>query len=110
MYSTPFQESTEQDVEARLGKARTVYRAIDKWWKTKIIGRAAKVTIFNSIVKAVLLYASESRTTTQRMTDRPQVFINKGLRRILNIHWPDRTANKELWDLSCQEPVLDQPY
>jgi len=26
---------TEQDVEARLGKARTVYRAMDKLWKSK---------------------------------------------------------------------------
>jgi len=39
---------TEQDVEARLGKARTVYRAMDKLWKSKIIGRATKVKIFNS--------------------------------------------------------------
>ena len=28
--------------------------------------------------------------------------------RIVNIHWPDRIANKELWKKSDQEPVLDQ--
>jgi len=71
---------------------------MDKLWKSKIIGWATKVKIFNSNVKAVLLYASESWTITQRMIDRLQVFINKRLRRILNIHWPDRTANKQLWE------------
>ena len=40
--------------------------------------------------------------------DRVQVFINKCLRRILNIHWPDRITNKELWKKTNDEPVLDQ--
>jgi len=57
------------------------------------------VKVFNSNVKAkaVLLYASESWTVTQRTVDRIQVFINKCLRRILNIHWLDKIINKELW-------------
>ena len=36
------------------------------------------------------------------------MFINKCLRRILNIHWPDRITNKELWKKTNEEPVLDQ--
>ena len=64
--------------------------------------------IFNSNVKAVLLYASESWTVTQRTIDRVQVFINKCLRRILNIQWPDRITNQELWKKTNEEPVLDQ--
>ena len=68
---------TEQDVEARLGKDITVYRAMDKLWKSKIIGRATQVKIFNSNVKAVLLYVSESWPITLRMTVELQVFIYK---------------------------------
>jgi len=68
---------TEEDAEDRLGEARTVHGATDKLWKSEIIGRATKVKIFNSNLKAVLVYASESRTITQRMTDRLQAFINK---------------------------------
>jgi len=33
---------------------------MDKLWKSKIIGRATKIKIFNSNVKMVLLYASEN--------------------------------------------------
>ena len=34
--------------------------------------------------------------------------MNKCLRRILDIHWPDRISNKELWKKTDQEPVLVQ--
>jgi len=52
---------------------------MDRLWRSKIIGRAIKIKIFNSNVKAVLLYASESRTVAQWTLDRLQVFINKCL-------------------------------
>jgi len=99
---------TDQDVEARLGKARLDFRSMNRLWTSPIFGRATKVKIFNSSVKAVLLYASESWTVTQRTVDRIQVFINKCLRRILNIHWPHRIANKELWKKTSEQPVLEQ--
>jgi len=54
---------TDQDVEARLGKARLAFRAMDKLWTSQIFGRAMKVKMFNASVKAVLLYASEYWTS-----------------------------------------------
>jgi len=39
---------------------------------------------------------SESWTVTQKTIDRLQVFVNKCLRRILDIRRPDRISNKEL--------------
>ena len=65
--------------------------------KSKIIGRATKKRIFNSNVKAVLLHASESWTFTHRTTNRLQVFINECLHRIVNVHWPDKISNNDLW-------------
>jgi len=94
---------TDQDVEARLGQARLAFRAMDKLLTSQIFGRATKVKIFNSSVKTVLLYASESWTVTQRT-----VFINKCPNRILNIRWPDRITDKELWKKTGGESVLDQ--
>ena len=44
------------------------------------------VKIFSSNVKTVLLYVSESWTTTQRTLGRLQVVINKCLRRFTNTH------------------------
>jgi len=51
---------TDQDFEARLGKARSTFRSMDKYWKSEIIRRTTKVKIFNSSVKAILFYACES--------------------------------------------------
>ena len=56
-------------------KNRSTFRATDKLRKSKIIGRA----IFNSTVKDIFLYASESLTITHRTIDRLQVFVNKCL-------------------------------
>ena len=61
---------TDQDVEARLGKARSTFQAMDRLRKSKIIGRTTKVKIFNCNMKAVLLCASESWTVTQRTLGR----------------------------------------
>ena len=44
----------DQDVVARLGKAGSTFSAIDRLWKSKIIGRTLKGKIFNNNVKAVL--------------------------------------------------------
>ena len=43
----------------------------------QIIGRGTKMKIFNSNMKAVLLYAPEYWKYTQRIINRLQVFINK---------------------------------
>ena len=92
-----------------MGKARTVS---GRWinWKSKITGKATKIRIFYSNVKAVLLYASESLTFTQRTVNRLQVFINKCLRKIVNVglHWPDKINNSDLRTKTDQEPVLIQ--
>jgi len=63
------------------------FRAIDKLRKCQIIGRASKTKIFNSTMKAVLLYASESWIITHRTINKLQVFINRCLRKTINVHW-----------------------
>jgi len=98
---------TGQDVEARLGKARSTFRSMDKLWISKVIGRATKLRIFNSNVEAILLYASESGTVTQKNNLRLQVFVNKCLQRIMGIHWSDKITSKDLWRVTDQEPVIE---
>ena len=55
---------TDQDAEARLWKARSTFRAMNKLWKSKIIKKATKV--FSSNANAISFYAPESWTITQR--------------------------------------------
>ena len=94
---------TDDDVKARIGKARVVFTI--KIWKSRDIATSVKLQLFNSNVKSVLLYGSETWRTSKSMLRKVQVFINKCLRRILRIRWPEKIRNEELWERMGQEPV-----
>jgi hypothetical protein len=53
-------------------------------------------------VKAVLLYSCETWKNSKSVTAKLQVFINKSLRKILRIFWPDQMTNEELWKRTKQ--------
>jgi hypothetical protein len=44
----------------------------------------------------VLLYGSETLKVEKTTISKLQVFVNRCLRRILNIHWPEVISNEEL--------------
>ena len=89
---------SESDIKTRISKARTAFNLLKKVWKAREISKSTKIKIFNSNVKAVLLYGSETWRTTVASDKTIQSFINRCLRRILNIYWPDHITNKELWN------------
>jgi hypothetical protein len=63
-------------------------------------------SIFNTNVKAVLLYACKTWKNSKSITAKLQVFFNKCLREILRIFWLDQITNKELWKRTKQ-PRID---
>ena len=95
---------TEEDLRTRIGKARTAFKLLGKVWKARDIKTNTKLKIFNSSVKAVYLYGAETWKTTVALQRKAQSFINNCLRRILNIHWPEKISNKELWKRTNQMP------
>ncbi|KAI8505525.1 Tetratricopeptide repeat domain 27 [Branchiostoma belcheri] len=102
------QGGTDRDVSARMGKARAAFIMLRKVWASRGIRRATKLRIFNSNVKSVLLYGSETWRTTRATQHRLQIFINTCLRRIFKIRWWDRLSNQELWDRAGQNPIGEQ--
>jgi len=99
---------TEDDINNRLKKARSSYSMLGKVWKCRSISRHTKVRLFNSNVKSILLYGSESWSLTKRLEQKLQVFINNCLRKILQIYWPQTISNEELWRTTKQSPVIKQ--
>ena len=57
---------TAEDVNARIQKARVAFIMLRKIWRAKQIKTNTKLRIFNSNVKAVLLYGSEIWRSTQK--------------------------------------------
>jgi len=77
-------------------------------WKARNISLKTKDRLFSSNVKTILLYGAETWKTTKSLLHKRQVFINYCLRRILNIRWPEKMSNKELWLKTNQPPVEEE--
>jgi len=97
---------TEADIKARIRKAQAAFSALNKIWHSTTYSTQTKLHIFNTNVKAVLLYGCETWKNSKYITTKLQVFINKSLRKILRIFWPDQITNNELWKRTKQ-PRID---
>ncbi|VDO80148.1 unnamed protein product [Schistosoma margrebowiei] len=102
------QGGSDTDVKARIGKARTAFLQLKNIWNSKQLSTNIKVRIFNTNVKAVLLYGAETWRTTTTTIKKVQVFINGFLRKILNIDWPDTISNSLLWEITNQLPAEEE--
>jgi hypothetical protein len=63
---------------------------------------------FSSNVKAVLLYGAEKCKSNTVIRRKLQTFINRCLRKILNIILPEKIRTEELLELAGKEPVGTQ--
>lgn len=86
-----------EDVESRIKKARGAFTRLNKVWSSHVYHTDTKLNIFKSCVLSVLLYACETWLVTEDIKRKLQVFVNRCLRRILRIFWPQRITNEELW-------------
>ena len=84
------QGGTDRDVTARIGKARAAFTMLKIIWASGGISIRAKLHIFNSSVKSVLLHGCETWRTTQTMQQKIQTFFNTCLRRIYKICWQEK--------------------
>ena len=92
------QEGTDRDVTARIGKTRAAFVMLKNIWASKAISTKTKLCIFNSNVKLVLLYGSETWRKTKKMLRKIQTFINTCLKPIYYIRWPEMIPNEDLWE------------
>jgi len=93
---------TEEDVASRIKKANGVFVQLYPVWRNLNISKQVKIRMFNTNVKSVLLYICETWITTNQITRRLQIFVNKCLRRIMNIKWTDKITKEELWRITHQ--------
>ena len=98
----------EQDITARVGKARSSFNKLTKVWKSSQYSMRTKTRIFNSNVLTVLLYGSETWRMTKRDEDKLDSFQHKCLRKILKIHWPMKVTNEEVRKRTGSERLSTQ--
>ena len=89
----------DEDVLARIGKARSAFNTLSSIWRSREITTTTKLRIINSNVKSVLLYGSETWRMTERTVSKLQTFLNRCLRRILGMYCLPLSAT-----LTCGKP------
>ena len=87
---------SDEDVDARIKKARYVYIQLKSIWRSKQISLKLKLRLFESNVKSILLYGCETWKTSKQIGKKLQSFVNRCLRNIMGIWWPEIITNKEL--------------
>ncbi|VDO71025.1 unnamed protein product [Schistosoma margrebowiei] len=86
----------------------TAFLQLKNIWNSKQLSINIKVRIFNTKIKAVLLYGAGTWRTTTTTIKKVQVFINSCLRKILNIHLCDIVSNSLLWESTNQLPAEEE--
>jgi hypothetical protein len=69
------------------------------------VSKGYKRRIFDSNVKSVLLYGSGTWKINIKLIQKLQVFVNKCLRKIMKIWWPNKISNERLWEITNQETI-----
>lgn len=96
---------TEEDINSRIIKAQIAFNKLNKSWRSNDISNKTKIKLFNSNIMSILLYGVETWTEETKAIQKLQVYINKSLRNILKIFWPNKISNVELWSKTNQKPV-----
>jgi hypothetical protein len=95
-------------VKSRVRKANGVFVQLYTLWRSRTISRRTKLRILNRNVKSDLLYACEIWKVIAGLTSTLQTFVNRCLRRILNVRWPDMISNENLWEATGEIPIGNQ--
>ena len=94
-----------EDMLSRIGKARYAYHKLKNVWNSSVYRRKTKLKIFESNVISVLLYGCEAWKMNKYNEKRIDTFIQKCLRRILKIYYPNMISNDELYKLANIQKV-----
>ena len=86
----------DEDIKARLGKARGAFVKLNRVWNSNSVTKKTKIKLYKTLVKPVLMHGCETWKMNEGDAQKINVFQNRCLRRILKIKWQDKVTNKEL--------------
>ena len=86
----------DKDMDSRLSKAKTAFRKLKKIWGSKQYNGRTKIRLFNTLVKPVLLYGSETWKANVQDNRKLDSFQYHCLKRSLGIFWPYIVSIDEL--------------
>lgn len=103
-----------EEVKARIQSGNRCMYALDKTLRSKRISRRAKIRIYKSIIRPVVMYGCETWTLTKDSERKLRVFERKVLRRVFGpildpVHLVHRTRkNRELTELYKEPDIVNE--
>ena len=99
-------ESTEKDVQARIGLAWAAFHKLEPILKSAKTPLNFKIRLFNAACVSILLYGCETWVLTKDLANDLDIFARKAYRIILGIrqsetHW----TNEKLYKIVNSEPI-----
>nr|KAG5687076.1 hypothetical protein BaRGS_017094 [Batillaria attramentaria] len=96
---------TDEDIKSRTNKARHAFRTLRPIWRSTALSLRNKIRIFNSNVKSVLLYGSETWRTTKTGSHRLQPSSTDASATFSTSDTPLVITNQDLWERTRQVPI-----
>ncbi|KAI5722453.1 hypothetical protein M8J76_008557 [Diaphorina citri] len=91
------QNQRQTEMQIRLNNANKAYHSLRSLLSSRLLSRNSKLTLYNTIIKPVLLYGSETWSVTKREEHQMQVFENKVYRTIFGPYFDHQTQ----WTISA---------
>lgn len=89
---------TNCDISRRKRLAIIAYNKLNHIFSSKKVSLKQKQRIFNAYVESIFLYNSEIWTLTKKLEEDIDIFQRSMLRKLLNIRWPRKISNKDLYE------------
>ena len=84
----------EEDIQQRIQKSRVAFNSLAAIWRSSKYRTETKLRIFNSNVKSVLLYGSETWVINKKAGQKLESFIYSCHKKIHRIFWPENFESR----------------
>jgi len=100
-------DKDHKDVARRIGLAAGIVRNLHEIWNANDISKSTKVLLYQTLVRAIILYNSETWTLKEEQKRKLRVFEMSVLRKIGGITRRDRRRNVDvLKELSIEKDIV----
>ena len=95
-----------QDAERRKNLATAKLNEMNSVWiRNHKVSRNTKIRLYKAIVKPVLLYNASTWGLTKNEEAGLDSFHRQQLRKVLNVKYPDKMKNEEVYKLTNETPI-----
>ena len=95
------------DINRRNQLAMAALKKYQEIWKNPYISMNNKINIYNVYVKSILIYNCSTWCNSKAISDRIDIIHRKHLRKALNIHYPKRISNENLYRMTRSAPISE---